>query len=203
MAQALTLYTDFVCPFCFIAEEATVRRLLKEYDLTLDWKGYELSPDTPPGGRNLREKFGPRIGAMHENLRGFAKSFGVEGMKLTEHSPNSRKALAAAEYARDQGKLDAFRDAAMDAHWRKGLDLESDAVLRQLAVETGLDGDGVVAASKDPALLGRIDARRAEAESRGVTGIPTFVIGNQGVVGCQPYEVLAEFVEQAGVKKRA
>lgn len=33
-------------------------------------------------------------------------------------------------------------------------------------------------------------------------GIPIFVIGNRGVVGCQPYEVLARFVESAGARKR-
>ena len=47
------------------------------------------------------------------------------------------------------------------------------------------------------------EARREEAESIGVTGIPTFVIGNQGMVGCQPYEVLREFVVANGAKPRA
>jgi predicted DsbA family dithiol-disulfide isomerase len=36
----------------------------------------------------------------------------------------------------------------------------------------------------------------------GVTGIPTFVIGNQGVVGCESYDVLARFVEAAGARKK-
>jgi len=36
----------------------------------------------------------------------------------------------------------------------------------------------------------------------GVTGIPTFVIGDRGVVGCQPYDVLARFAESAGARKR-
>jgi len=90
----------------------------------------------------------------------------------------------------------------MDAHWTRGLDLESDADLRTLAAEAGLDPAEAIAASHDPRFLSRIDRRRAEAEDLGVTGIPTFVIGNRGVVGCQPYEVLAEFVESAGARKR-
>ena len=30
----------------------------------------------------------------------------------------------------------------------------------------------------------------------GVTGVPTFVVGNRGVVGAQPYEVLEQLMER-------
>jgi predicted DsbA family dithiol-disulfide isomerase len=139
---------------------------------------------------------------MHARLLEFARGFGITDMKMRKRSPNTRRALAIAELARDQGKLEPWRQAAMDAHWTRGLDLESDTDLRALALETGLDPDAAIAASGDPRYLSRIDLRRAEAEDLGVTGIPTFVIGNRGVVGCQPYEVLAEFVESAGARKR-
>lgn len=171
--------------------------------MKIDWRGYELHPDTPPGGMALRDKFGPRIDAMHAQLKRFAAGFGIADMQVRDRSPNTRKALAVAEYARDEGKLDAWRTAAMEGHWRRGMDLESDADLRTLATEAGLDPDRAVAAATDERYLARIDARREEAEARGVTGIPTFVIGNQGVVGCQPYETLAAFAEAAGAERRA
>jgi predicted DsbA family dithiol-disulfide isomerase len=139
---------------------------------------------------------------MHDRLREFARGFGIEDMKMRERSPNTRKALAIAEYAREQGKLEEWRQLAMNAHWRRGMDLESEADLRALAKEAGLDPDTAIAASTDAKYLDRIDQRRREAEQLGVTGIPTFVIGNQGVVGCQPYEVLAQFAEQAGARRR-
>jgi predicted DsbA family dithiol-disulfide isomerase len=175
-----------------------------EYDLTLDWHGYELHPETPPGGIELSAKFGgkERVLAMQTRLLEFAKGFGIEEMKMRARSPNTRRALAIAEYARDRGKLERWRTLAMDAHWKRGLDLESDADLRALSAEAGLDPDAALAASRDPGFLSRIDRKRAEAEDLGVTGIPTFVIGERGVVGCQPYEVLARFVEAAGARKR-
>jgi predicted DsbA family dithiol-disulfide isomerase len=52
------LYSDFVCPFCFIAEASTVPRLLKELHLTMDWHGFELHPGTPRGGMALTRLFG-------------------------------------------------------------------------------------------------------------------------------------------------
>jgi len=186
-----------------VAERSSLVRLQDEYDIEIDWRGYELHPDTPPGGMLLADRFGKeRIKAMHAHLLRFAAGFGITDMRPRERSPNSRRALAIAELARDEGKLERFRDLAMDAHWRKGLDLESDADLRAIAAEAGLDPDRAIAASTDERYLGRIDARREEAESRGITGIPTFVIGDQGVVGCQPYEVLAQFVEACGARRK-
>lgn len=151
----------------------------------------------------LADRFGKeRITAMHAQLLSFAAGFGITDMHPRDRSPNSRRALAIAELARDEGKLERFRDLAMDAHWRKGLDLESDEDLRALAKDAGLDPDRALAASTDPRYLARIDERREEAEARGITGIPTFVIGDQGVVGCQPYDVLAQFVEACGARRK-
>lgn len=150
----------------------------------------------------LRDRFGPRLEAMHARLLAFAAEFGITDFRPRDRSPNTRRALCVAEYARDEGRLDAFRRLAMDAHWRRGMDLESDDDLRTLAGEAGLDPDRAVATTHDNQYLARIRARREEAESRGITGIPTFVIGRQAVVGCQPYETLARFVEAAGAKRR-
>lgn len=39
-----------------------------------------------------------------------------------------------------------------------------------------------------------VDADWQRCRELGVTGVPTFVIGDQGLLGAQPYEVLAHFV---------
>ena len=169
--------------------------------LELDWHGYELHPDTPSGGIELAKKFGgkERVAAMQARLLEFAKSFGITDMKFRDRSPNTRRALRCPS-TRAIREIGSFRHLAMDAHWRRGMDLEAD--LRKLASESGLDPDAALAASRSDEYLSRIDRKRAEAEEAGVTGIPTFVIGDQGVAGCQRYEVLAQFVESEGARKR-
>ncbi|MNC86846.1 DSBA-like thioredoxin domain protein [compost metagenome] len=42
-----------------------------------------------------------------------------------------------------------------------------------------------------------IDADWEKSRRYGITGVPTFVIGGNGVAGAQPYEVLEELVQQA------
>ncbi len=135
-------------------------------------------------------------------MRQFAASFGITDMQQPAHLPNTRRALAVAEHARDRGRLTEFRQAAMDAHWRRALDLEDERVIRELAREAALEPDAAVAAMTDPRYLARVDELRQEATRAGVTGIPTFFIGEDVVVGCQPYPVLAAAAERAGAKKK-
>jgi predicted DsbA family dithiol-disulfide isomerase len=203
MSTPLRLYTDFVCPFCFIAEESTVPRLLREFDLELDWHGFELHPETPPGGMPLSALFpGTDLKVLHARTREFAAQFGVTGFEPPDRLVNTRRALAVAELARDHGVLAKYRAAALDAHWRRGQNLEDDAVLRALAQTAGLDPDTALAASDSPEYLGRVDARQAQARHQGVTGIPTLNVGDQWIVGCQPFESMVRAVERAGVPRR-
>lgn len=200
----LRLYTDFVCPFCFIAEESTVPRLVAELDLTLEWHGFELHPGTPRGGMPLTELFrGAHLPSLHARTKAFGAQFGVHDFQPPDRLRNTRRALAMAEYARDQGVLDAFRKAVFDAHWRRGKDLEADADLREIAESVGLSADAALRAADDRAMLDRVDARQALARKSGVSGIPTFDFENVRVSGCQPFDVLAEAARRAGAKPRA
>jgi predicted DsbA family dithiol-disulfide isomerase len=203
MSLTLTLFTDFVCPFCFIAEQSTIPRLLAEFELDLDWHGFELHPGTPRGGTPLSRLFpGVDLKVMHARTRRFGASFGVADFQPPSHIQNSRRALALAEYARDHGRLEAFRAAAFEGHWRQGKNLEADADLGELASMAGLDDGAAVVAADDPALLARVDRRQAEARAAGIQGIPTFIIGREQVVGCQPYPVLVAAAERAGARRR-
>lgn len=145
---------------------------------------------------------GARAAAMHDYMREFAARFGITDMVQPGHLPNTRRILAAAEYARDHGDLDAFRQAAMNAYWRRGENLQDEGVVREIAAAAGVDPNAAVAAMDDDAYLARVDDVRRESINAGVTGIPTFFIGDDVVVGCQPYETLAAAVERAGGRRR-
>ncbi len=171
----------------------------------LDWRGFELHPETPRGGMSLERLFSPaRAQAMRSHVRQFAAQFGVLGLEPPSHLPNTRRALAIAEWARElgAGALDRFRAAAMRAHWRAGRDLERDDHLRAVASEAGLDADAALAAADEAKWQARVDGVRDEAHELGVTGVPTFFFGELPVVGCQPYERLARAAERAGAHKR-
>jgi len=131
-----------------------------------------------------------------------ARSFGVTGIRIPERLNNTRRALVLAEWARSQGKLLEFRDAAMEAYWRRGEDLEDTEVLARLAEQAGLPAEQARAAMDAPEYQARVDTLSAEGRAAGVSGIPTVFIGNVRVVGCQPYEAFAEAARRAGARRR-
>lgn len=173
--------------------------------MDLAWRGFELHPETPEGGMELRELFrGANVDALHERLLAFAESLGVTDLAPPTRIPNTRRALALSELAREQGVLRPFRDRVMQAHWREGRNIEDEETLVALAREVGLDEGEARAAQTDPARRAAIDEVRREASAIGVTGIPTFIFDwKTAVVGCQPFEVLARAAEEAGAVRRA
>ncbi|MBW2278183.1 MAG: hypothetical protein JRF63_11865, partial [Deltaproteobacteria bacterium] len=77
-------------------------RLQEEYDIDVDWRGFELHPEVPPGGMAAETMFGEhRIAQFKSYMRSFAKRFGVP-MGDTSKIQNTRRALAMTEYAREQ-----------------------------------------------------------------------------------------------------
>ena len=95
--------------------------------------GYELHPDTPAGGV-LLSSWLPNAEAMLGYVHAFAARFGIPDLAAPARLPNTRRALAVAEFARDGGRLDPFRAAAFDAYWRGGHGLEDDGELAAIAL---------------------------------------------------------------------
>jgi predicted DsbA family dithiol-disulfide isomerase len=188
-----------------VAEQSSLVRLQGDYDLEVDWRGFELHPDIPPGGVSVSTYF-PRaeLKETQRFLAEFAAQFGIDDLRITDHIPNTRRALAMAEYARALGALHAFRQVAMDALWRQGRSLEADSDLRHIATQAGLDAGAALLASDEPRYLDKVDLRKVDARTRGVTAIPAFFFGDNPfpVVGCQPYERLARAAELAGANRR-
>lgn len=171
--------------------------------MELDWRGFELNPGTPRGGMSLEQLFPGRATAMMAHAEQVARSFGVTSMRVPARLNNTRRALAVAEWARTQGKLLELRDAAMEAYWQRGEDLEDAEVLARLAEQAGLPAEQARAAMDAPEYQARVDALHAEGRAAGVSGIPTVFIGNVRVVGCQPYEVFVEAARRAGARRRS
>ncbi|WP_343213436.1 DsbA family oxidoreductase [Archangium violaceum] len=173
----------------------------EEYDVEVEWKGFELNPETPRGGISLDQLFPGRGEAMRAHAEQFGRSFGVS-LKVPARMSNTRRVLAVTEWAKDQGRFQAFHQAAMEAYWRRGEDLESPDVLARLAEQAGLPGEGARGAMDSPEYQARLDTLRDEARRDSVRGIPTFFIGKTRVVGCQPYEAFEQAVQLAGARRR-
>jgi predicted DsbA family dithiol-disulfide isomerase len=177
--------------------------LAAAYDLAIEWVPFELHPEIPPEGRPrdqvLPEAYRARV---DEGLNRMAEQAGLS-LRRHERLINSRPALQAAEFAREQGRFDPMHRALFAAYWAGGRDISDLSVLTDLAGEIGLDAAAMREAVQSDRFGDYLDARRAEAEELMIDGIPAHVIADRYLVmGAQPYDLFERVMSKAGVKRR-
>jgi len=164
---------------------------------------FELHPEIPPEGR-LREEVLPAayMARAQEGVNRLAATVGLT-LRLHERLINSRPALQAAEFAREQGRFEAMHEELMKAYWDEGRDVSDMAVLRDIAARAGVDIDGMEAAVTEDRFGDYLDARRSEAEELGINGIPAHVIADRYLVmGAQPYDLFERVMAKIAVPRR-
>jgi predicted DsbA family dithiol-disulfide isomerase len=120
-------------------------------------------------------------------------------MKPREVIINSRRALGAAEFARERGKFDEMHHALFKAHWEGTGRLEDLDDLVRIGTGIGLDADELRTAIENHRYDPVIDENRRVAGSVGIDAIPAHIFGRRYlVVGAQPYDVLKQVIDRMG-----
>lgn len=126
---------------------------------------------------------------MGNYMKSIAAQVGLS-MEVRDVIINSRRALGAAEFAREQGKFDEMHHALFKAHWEGTGRLEDVEDLVRVGAGVGLDADDLRAAIAEDRYAAVIDDHRRHAESVGINAIPAHIFGDRYLVlGAQPYDV--------------
>jgi len=174
-----------------------VEQLEREGMVKVTWLPYELHPEAPPEGIPREAYFGrERSQRMHSHLQSVADSVGLT-MEPRDVIINSRRALGAAELARERGRFDAMHHALFKAHWEGGGRLEEVEDLVRVGSEAGLEAAELRDAIQTDRYAAVIDENRRIASSVGIDAIPAHIFGRRYLVlGAQPYEVLKQVVDR-------
>jgi predicted DsbA family dithiol-disulfide isomerase len=176
-----------------------IERLRKEHGVKVKWVHFPLHPDTPQEGRSLEDLFAGRgydIPKMQAQMRARMEAEGLPyGTRTMTY--NSRLAQELGAWADTQPGGEAIHDAMFRAYFVDARDISNPDVLLEIAASVGLPADKAREVIEKRTHKEAIDADWQKSHQYGVTGVPTFVIGRNGVVGAQPYEVLEELVKQA------
>ena len=199
MALKIVMFSDYICPFCYVGFE-TMRRLKPEFDFQLEWRGFQIHPDWPAQGilaDQLREGGdGASRVALWERIGAMAEAVGFS-MKPPTVLTNSRAALAATEFARESGRDEALEERIYRAYFNDGENIGDAGVVARLAGEAGLDAGEVANAIKSPKYEMRLKNNSLAAHQRGVSGVPTFFIGEYPLVGAQSLEAMRAILKRA------
>jgi protein-disulfide isomerase len=165
-------------------------------------------PATPFGGDadaqvTLVEFFDYRCGYCRTMAQGLRSLIGQDPKlrfvfkEMPILSPESTIAAKAAMAAAKQGKYAELHFALMQA---KELDAAS---IMDLARKNGLDPQRLAADMEDPAIAAKLEENLHLAQTLGIDGTPSFVIGDQVIPGATEVTRLAEMIGNERKKVRA
>jgi predicted DsbA family dithiol-disulfide isomerase len=200
------MYSDFICPFCYIGFEV-FRKLKPEFDLELDWRGFQIHPDWPAEGmpasewRNGMDANARR--AVWDRIQTMATDAGFQ-MKPPEMLTNSRLSLEAAEFAKEAGlRARPSRNASIaltstreriSAARRLSPISPRRLACRATTLNLALDSGRYSLRLKNNAMI---------AHQNGVSGVPTFFIGEYPLVGAQSEDVMRQVLQRVSERLAA
>lgn len=196
MALTIPVAHDFICPWCWVAF-FQAKRLKEEFGAEIEWKGYELFPeelewpDPTPQPEPPANK--PAVPSRLDFLLvadGLELPKAIRPKKMRTH--NAHEAL---EYAKTEGKADAFAEALYRAYWEKGREIDKPEVLRELAQGLLDDPDAMLKAVEEKTYAANIVGFDDDANANGVYNVPTYWIGGERYAE-QPYANLKKAVEK-------
>ncbi|OLN28075.1 DSBA-like thioredoxin family protein [Desulfosporosinus metallidurans] len=135
---------------------------------------------------------------MYKNLNEMGA---IYGLKFTAHDllSNSRPSILLGEYIHLHypAQEDAYHASVFSAYFSEGKDIGQSKILADLLQKLGIDSNVLANALNDPACQIRMKENAQSSAAMQVTGTPTFFIGNERIVGAQPYPRLLAVARRA------
>lgn len=202
----IEVFSDFVCPWCPVGESRLEKAIaLLGAPVTVTFRPYELNPNLPKEGVDRRTYLEQKFGgpAMYERM-----SAGVKAAAQSEGIPFALDKIERTSSTRDAHRLSALAAklglqrplvaGLFRAYFTEGRDVGSPAVLREVAVKAGLDGERVDALLGSDEGLAEVLEQERRAQTLGIDGVPAFVVNGEPVLsGAQPPAVIAAAIREA------
>lgn len=208
----LDIVSDVVCPWCIIGYknlQTAISEMHLEEVLEIEWQPFELNPQMPIEGENLRDHVARKYGSTaeqskqaRENLNALGQEVGFtfnyfEQMKIV----NTHSAHILLEYAHAHGKQTQFKQRLFTAFFSEQKDVSDPQVLAIELTTVGLD------ANEGLSLLNSKDASRnlKKVEEQwiklGISSVPTVVFNRTSALnGAQSIDsykqVLSELINE-------
>ncbi|RYG73099.1 DsbA family oxidoreductase [Lentibacillus lipolyticus] len=200
MTVKIKVYSDYVCPFCFIAE-APLEEAIKGKDVDVEWMPFELRPypaeTLKPEGDYLQSTWEKAVYPMAEH-------YGVDiVLPRVSPQPYTHLAFEGYQYAKEQGKGAAYNQRMLTAFFQEEQDIGDIDVLTKLAGELGLDQQEYREAIETRKYKeAHQKALQHAYQEANIQAVPTFIIGDTEIKGMRSQEDLEEIIDNECSKQK-
>lgn len=202
----IDIISDVMCPWCIVG----YRQLSAALEATgtaheIHWHPFELNPDMPPEGQNLREHIMQKYGSSLEeseqsrqHLKTLGSDLGIDfqfsdGSRM-HNTFNTHQLL---HWANTQERMHDLKQALFIAHFTNARDLSDNAVLADIADEIGLDRTEALAVLDDQRYASQIRQEENFWTKQGIRGVPAVVFDRQHLVtGAQGVDNFTSILKQ-------
>lgn len=203
----IEVWSDFVCPFCYIGKRKLEIALNKfEYrdEVEINFKSFELNPTSKKkvdGSMHeiIAKKYGITVEqakASNEQIILQAKKVGLNYNFDDIIPTNTFDAHRLTHYAKAEGKMTEMSERLFKAYLTEALNISDYKVLANLASEVGLNGNEALKVLESDKYKAEVREDEKTASRYGISGVPYFVFNNKfAVSGAQPPEVFLETLQ--------
>lgn len=184
--MVVELWTDIVCPWCYIGVNRFERALERFPDVEVRVRPFQLDPEAPIPGIPARERYAQRFGDEAETiLERVTAAATADGLPIDFDralSANTFDAHRLIAFASQSGKARDVEHRLYSAYFAEGLDVSDRNVLIDIARASGLDAQSVAAHLAGDDGVDEVRRGFMEAFERGITGVPAFVFNDEFLV---------------------
>jgi predicted DsbA family dithiol-disulfide isomerase len=202
------IVSDVVCPWCIIGYkqlEKALTMLPEPLDVSLRWHPFELNPQMPEEGQDLREHLAQKYGttpeqsrAVRQRLTDLGDSLGFvfdyfEDMRMV----NTFRAHQLLHWAGEKKKQTDLKLALFEAFFSRREDVNDTEVLVTAAGSVGLPANEARAVVDDQRYATIVRAGQQRWLDREVHAVPTFVFNRRyQVPGAQEAETFVRVIDK-------
>lgn len=204
----IDIVSDVVCPWCIIGYKQLQKALAMvpgQFDVTVHWHPFELNPQMPEAGQDLREhiaqKYGTtpgQSGAARARLTSLGESLGFhfdyfEGMRMV----NTFRAHQLLMWAAEFGLQTELKLALFSAFFSRRQDVNDAAALLATCEQVGLSVTEAALILEDGRYSARVRDEQRLWQEREVYAVPTFLFNDRySVPGAQEAETFVKVLSR-------
>ncbi|PLS17545.1 2-hydroxychromene-2-carboxylate isomerase [Bacillus sp. M6-12] len=200
MTVKIKVYSDYVCPFCFLAEKPLEEAVMGK-DVEIDWMPFELRPYP---NKTLRPEEDYLQTTWKQSVYPMAERMGIDiVLPKVSPQPYTHLAFEGFQYAKEKGKGNEYNDRMLRAFFQEEQDIGDLTVLTELAGEIGLDkgefNDALIHRKYKEAHESALEHAYNEAD---IQAVPTFIIGETKIAGILSKERLTAIIDEEIEKQK-